>query len=269
MSTLGEPQPSLLVGPDATAQAPPPIELPTKESTQLCVVTAQNYEKEGRVEEAIRLYEKVRAAEPAHPLATRRLAALYDKAGDFGKSTALYEGLVKLNPKDADLLNDLGYSHYSRGDWSTAVAVLGQAVQLDPKHARAWVNLGMAQAQLGQLDASYDAFCHAVRPADAHCNLAFVLAVQGKADDAKLRYKQALALDPGLRVAQVGLTRLEKPQSFVGASAEASGENKGRPDPATAAAQVPSVAEIEARLKKEAAQKQRVQGENGVFEIEK
>lgn len=254
-STLGEPQPTLLVGPEAAAKAPPPVELPAKETTQLCLVTAQNYEKEGRVEDAILLFEKVRSTDPANALAARRLVALYDKTGDFAKSATLYETLVKAHPKDADLLNDLGYSHYSRGAWAEAVAVLTQAVQIDPKHVRAWVNLGMAQAQLGQWDASYEAFCKGVRPADAHANVAFALAVQGKTAEAKVRYQQALALDPGSRVAQAGLAQLEKPPAPPRSLDVVRGKGP-KLSPAEAAAQVPSVLEIEERLKKEAAAKQ-------------
>lgn len=244
--------PGLLVGPEATGKAPPPVELPAKETSYACLVTAQNYEKEGRVEDAIKLYEKARAADPANAApATRRLAALYDKAGDFGKSEPLYDALVKGAPKDAGLLNDYGYSRYCRGDWAGAAAVLAQAVQLDPKHQKAWINLGMAQAQLGQLDASFQSFCNAVRPADAHCNIAFALAVQGKTEDAKAQYRQALALDPGSRVAQMGLARLEKPPQPPSDRAATPKSDGKKTDLAAAAAKVPSVAEIEARLKKE------------------
>ena len=158
---------------------------------------------------------------------------------------AVYEALLKASHKDADLLNDLGYSHYSRGDWANASAVLAQAVQADPKHKKAWINLGLAQAQLGQFDASFQSFCHAVRPADAHCNVAFVLAAQGNLEDAKGQYRQALTLDPGLRLAQQALAQLERPAG----AAPGPVAKKAQYDPAEAAAQVPNIAEIEARMK--------------------
>ncbi len=243
----GEPKPALLVGPDATGKAAPPVELPARESAQVCLVTAQNYELEGRVEDAIRLFEKARATDPGlTAVATRRLASLYDKAGDFSKSAAMYEAALRASPRDADLLNDLGYSHYSRGDWASAAAVLARALETDPNHKKAWINLGMAQAQLGQLDASFTSFCNAVRAADAHCNVGFILAAQGNKEGAKAQYKQALVLDPGLKAAQIGLTQLELPATNP---PPAGGTPRGKRDAAEAAAQVPTVAEIEARLK--------------------
>lgn len=246
----GEAPPPLLIGPEATSKAPPPVELPAKESAKLCVRTAQYYEKEGRVEDAIKLYEKARLSDPATARqASRRLAVLYDKFGDFSKSAAEYEAQIKAAPHDAELLTDFGYSHYCRGDWATAETALLKAVQADPNQKRAWVNLGMAQAQLGKWDESLRSFSKAVRPADAQCNIAFVLASQGNTDDAKERYRLALSLDPGLRVAQIGLSTLENPKPTEGKPDATKASEKS--DPETAAARVPTIAEIEARMKSE------------------
>lgn len=244
----GEPRPGLLVGPEATAVAPPPVELPVKDAARLCLRAAQEQEKGGETEAAIRLYEKARAADPNSAAAAgRRLAVLYDKAGDFTKSAEEYEALLRVRPKDADLLNDFGYSHYSRGDWAAAEQYLARAVQADPNHKRAWVNLGLAQAQQDRLDEAFQSFCRAVRPADAHCNLAFVLAAKSRTEEAKEQYRQALALDPSQRVARSVLGLMENP---IPASQRPA--KKEKTDLTAAAARVPSVAEIEARMKKEA-----------------
>lgn len=262
--------PGLLVGPQAAAEAPPPVELPVKEATQLCLRTAQEYEKGGDVEGAIRLYEKARGMDPkCAAAASRRLAALYDKAGDFSKSAAEYETLLKARPKDADLLNDVGYSHYSRGDWATAEQYLARAVQADPNHKRAWTNLGLAQGQQGKFDDAFQSFCRAVRPADAHCNLAFVLAAQGRTEEAKDQYRRALALDPSQRVARSVLTLMENPIP----PGERPSAKKEKRDPLEAAATVPSIGEIEARIKKDVigapvvlpAVRERVEPDHNVF----
>ncbi len=244
----GDLKPALLIGPDAINSASSPVELPNKESARLCLRTAQEYEKSGETEEAIRLFEKARAADPTTAkVASRRLAVLYDSTGDFGKAMTEYEALLKAHPKDADLLNDLGYSYYSRGDWANAESCLLKAVQFDPNHKRAWINLGLTQAQLGKWDESLQTFSKVVRPAEAHSNLAFVLAAQGKTAEAMAQYREALTLDPNLRAAQTALAHLDKPITPGAATAK-----PARIDPAIAAAQVPSIAEIEARMKLEA-----------------
>jgi Tfp pilus assembly protein PilF len=245
-NSTDEPPVGLLVGPEAISKAAPPVELPPKESVKLYLKTAKEFEKQGQTEQAISLYEKARSTDPGvAKIASRRLAVLYDRAGDFSKSLAEYEQLVRDNPKDADLLNDLGYSHYCRGDWATAETWLAKAVQIDPHHKRAWTNLGLARAQQAKWDESFQAFCKAVRPAEAHCNIAFVLGTQGRIDEAKEQYRQALALDPSLQLARGALAQLDNPKPVTEAS------KKEVYDPEAAAAQIPSISELEDRLIKE------------------
>lgn len=251
----GEPRPRLLIGPEAASKAAPPVELPSKETARLCLRAAQEFEKtfavkgaEEDLQNAIQLFEKARASDPATAkTANRRLAVLYDKAGEFQKASAEYEALLKANPKDVELLADYGYSFYCRGEWANAEIQLEKAVQLDPNHKRAWSNLGLTRAQLSRWEESFQAFTRAVRPADAHCNVAFVLAAQGKSEEAKAQYRQALALDPGLRLAHAALAQLENPKPR--GAAKENGGRKERFDPVLAAAQVPSIAELEARMK--------------------
>jgi Tfp pilus assembly protein PilF len=241
-----EPLPGLLVGPEAISKAAPPADLPPKEAVKLYLKTAKEFEKQGQTEKAINLYEKARAIDPGvAKTASRRLAVLYDRAGEFSKSLAEYEQLVQENPKDADLLNDLGYSYYCRGDWANAETWLTKAVQIDPNHKRAWTNLGLARAQQAKWDESFQAFCKSVRPAEAHCNIAFVLGAQGRIDEAKEQYRQALALDPSLQLARGALAQLENPKPASTAS------KKETFDPEAAAAQIPSISELEDRLIKE------------------
>jgi Flp pilus assembly protein TadD len=252
----GEIKPALLIGPDATSKTAPPVELAAKDTGRLCLRAAQEFEKsfeqkgqDADLKNAVHLFEKARTTDPAHAkIASRRLAVLYDKAGEFQKATAEYEALLRANPKDADLLTDIGYSYYCRGDWTNAEVYLAKAVQLDPAHKKAWTNLGLALAQQAKWDESFQSFCHSVRPADAHCNIAFVLAARGNITEAKAQYRQALALDPGSRLAQGALARLENPQ----ARGSGSVGKKEKFDPVLAAAQVPTIAELEARLKQEA-----------------
>jgi Tfp pilus assembly protein PilF len=237
--------PGLLVGPEAASKAPEPMELPVKDAVRACLWTAAEYEKTGQVADAIRLYEKARASDPvaARP-AGRRLAVLYDKVGEFSKASMEYEALLAAAPADADVLNDFGYSLYCRGDWAGAEQALARAVEADGNHKRAWINLGLAQAQLGKWEEAYQSFCRVVRPADAHCNLAFVLGARGKTEDAKAHYRQALDLDPSLRVAQGGLAALEAPRPPKGGGPD-------RIDAAEAAAKVPTAVELQARLARE------------------
>src|SRR5262249_57924483 len=109
------------------------------------------------------------------------------------------------HPRDANLLNDLGYSYYNHGDWQEAERWLRKSLAVDSHHQRAWINLGMTLGQQERYDESVEAFGHAVRPAEAHCNLAFILTTQGRRQEARQEYEKALALEPGQRLARAAL----------------------------------------------------------------
>jgi tetratricopeptide (TPR) repeat protein len=207
--------PGLLIGPEAATQAPP-TELPPKQAAVACLAAAQELDQKGRnadaSKQAIALYEKARALDPASAAGVgRRLAVLYDQLGDFSKAQAEYEPLLKATPQDARLLNDVGYSYYCRGDLATAENFLRQAVQLEPGLKPAWLNLGLTLAATGRMQDGFEAFMKGGTEGEAHANVAFVLSAQGKADEAKAAYKKALSVEPGLVSARNALERLENP----------------------------------------------------------
>ncbi len=203
------------------------LELPPDRAAELCLVTAQELEKQGHEAEAILQYEKARQHNPRLTHVCRRLAVLYDRQCDYPKALAEYKLALKLSPRDANLLNDLGYCHYERGDWAEAEEWLREALAIDPSHERAWTNLGLVLAHQERYSDSYEAFAKVVNPAEARSNVGILLAKQGKLDQAKEALRQALTLDPELKPAQVVLARLEAPPAAV---AEPEAESGGVPE---------------------------------------
>ncbi len=172
--------------------------------------TAEELDKDGKGIEAIPYYEKARQSGGNKQQIARRLAVLYDEQGEHGKAVDEFKQLLQKNPKDADLLNGLGYCYYNQGNWAEAEKHLRLAAQADPKLARAWINLGMTLAQMSRAQESMEAFTNVVRPAQAYCNLAFILQTQKRIDEAKDAYRQALSLEPDLALARAGLAKLER-----------------------------------------------------------
>lgn len=203
---------TLTLGPEGASA--PVQELPPKDSAYVCLVTGYEFEKVGRVPEAICLYEKARTVQPSlDKKLTRRLAVLYDQMGNFAKADEEFAKALANQPRDAGLLNDLGYSHYARGNWAEAEEYLNQAVALNPDHKRAWINLGMVIAQQGRYPESMRAFRNATSEAEALCNLGFVLSVQGKKDEALQAYSRAVELAPSLKLAQAAVNRYTAPET--------------------------------------------------------
>jgi Tfp pilus assembly protein PilF len=186
------------------------VELPPKASAQVNLKLAENFEKSGHPLEAVAYYEHAREADPKLPGVAKRLAILYDRLGKTDQALAEFQTALKAAPRDPEVLNGLGYFHYNRGQWEDAEKYLRLAVEADPQHRRAWVNLGMVLCQRQRYDEGLAAFSQAVSKAEAHSNVAFILTVQGKREEARKEYRQALELNPNLTIARLALAKLER-----------------------------------------------------------
>jgi Tfp pilus assembly protein PilF len=186
-------------------------DLPLAQSAQLHLSLADKMEKSGHDAEAVACFEKARQCD-SHVQVSRRLAPLYDRLGDNKHALEEYQKALKANPRDADLLNSLGYFYYTRGQWPEAEQTFRQALAINPNLPRAWTNLGLTLGQLGKYDECFAAFAKVVTEAEAFSNLGFIKTTQGKLEDAKQAYREALRLDPNLRIAQVALQKLESPR---------------------------------------------------------
>jgi Flp pilus assembly protein TadD len=192
VSRLGGSGSSSLVEPLASGSRHEDELLPAHERAQVCVETASLMEKDGKIADAIAFYEKARQLHPRIENLSWKLAVLYDQMGDFDNARREYEKAYKARPRSADLCNDIGYSHYNRGNWGEAETWFRKAVDIDGSHERAWTHLGMTLAQQNRTQESLVAFQNVVSEAEAESNLSFVLASQGKHDQARQTSHEAL-----------------------------------------------------------------------------
>jgi tetratricopeptide (TPR) repeat protein len=123
---------------------------------RLVVQAASVYAANGKVADAIKAIETLRAADAvtgSNPSILRMLARLTALNGDNTKAEILYTQLVKANPNDPLLLDDLGSLQVKMLDYSEAEKTLGQAVQLrqsfadDPTWAEVAAHLAFAASK--------------------------------------------------------------------------------------------------------------------------
>lgn len=193
------------------SNAPGHVELPPAKRAQLHLTLAESLEKNGHDADAASCYEKARADDPHLPNISRRLASVYDRLGESKRALEEYQKALKAAPRDPQLLNRFGYFYYTRGQWQEAEEKFRQALAVSPNLPNAWINLGLTLGQQNRYDESLSAFGKVVSQAEASSNLAFVLTTQGKTEEAKKKYREAIALDPNLRIAQLALEKLEQP----------------------------------------------------------
>jgi tetratricopeptide (TPR) repeat protein len=221
----------------ADPKTKPAKPLPPDESAELCRHMAETLSQSGHLREAVGQYELARQYNPKSPVA-HPLALLLDQLGQDDAAEAEFTKALAAEPKNADLYNDLGYHHYTRANWAEAEKYLRHALALNAQHAPAWNNLGMVLAQQERYGESLDAFGKILRPAEAQCNLAFILTTQGKRSDAAESYRRALSLEPNNHLARAALAKLERASDGTGLPrSDHLPEAAGTPGPRTASAQ--------------------------------
>jgi Tfp pilus assembly protein PilF len=201
----------LLDSTQRSTQKPAETMLPANESAKACQAVAEKLALQGHIDHAIEELLKARAFD-RHADVSPVLARLYARKNEDRLALDEFAQALKDHSKDPNLWNDLGYFHYQRGRWDEAEKNYRKVVELDDENnsrQRGWTNLGLTLGQKGQYPEALAAFEKANRPADARCNLAFVLCTQGKIDQAKEQYQEALKIDPGSKLARNALAKLD------------------------------------------------------------
>src|SRR5262249_39913409 len=126
---------------------------------------------------------------------------------------------------------DYGFCYYSANQWADAEAQFRKAVAINANLERAWVNLGLCLAQQEKYLEAFTAFQKGCTPAETHANLGFVMASQGKREEAKKEYRMALDKDPNMVVAKAALMKLENPTPVQAANNKAITANVRRATP--------------------------------------
>ncbi len=111
---------------------------------------ARSLEKQGKSDEALKVYLHVIEKDESQADAYHRVALIYDRQGACDKSREYYLAALKSLPENAELNSDFGYSCYLQERWDEAEKHLRRAVELKPTLARAHNNLGMLLARKGR-----------------------------------------------------------------------------------------------------------------------
>lgn len=215
-----------------TTEASEPLRPEQKADIQIAM--ARSLERQGRTEDAKKMYLQAIEAAPGRADACHLLALLYDRNGECRTAEKYYQQALEHDAQNAELQCDFGYSCYLQQRWQDAEARLRCALELAPDLRRAHNNLGLLLARTGREREAVDEFMRAgCSPAESHANLASVLTLSDRWQEAETAYQQALAIDPKLKPAQEGLARLRS----LAARRNASGPRAAAPPNAVEAAQ--------------------------------
>ena len=97
--------------------------------------------REGRVTEALRLYEAILAGDAAHAPALHFSALLLHRAGRPDEAVARIERSLAIDDRVPDVWSNAGMIYTALGRATEAARALERALRLEPTLAEAWINL--------------------------------------------------------------------------------------------------------------------------------
>ena len=180
--------------------------------------------RQGRVGEAIELYEQLLGSDPRDFETWNNLGNARIAAGDLGAGLSALEQARALNAGSAVVHLNIGKALDALGSHEEGLASLQQAARLAPGDAAAQLELGRALMRIGRAAEALAPLGAAARlkPSDPEAFVELGLAFAGLAqpDQAERAYRFALKADPGSVPALLNLAILLEQANRVGELAE-------------------------------------------------
>jgi tetratricopeptide (TPR) repeat protein len=166
----------------------------------------------GQFGEALPLYQRILAREPANADALHLLGVLYHQQGDNTRAIDMIGRAVALRPNVAAFHANLAEAYRGLGQLDRAVGCCKAALGLAPNYPEALSNLGLAYQGLGKTTEAVEQFRRALelRPnfAPAHNNLGIILRELNQHDEALEHFRRAVELDPAYAPALTNLGQM-------------------------------------------------------------
>ena len=171
------------------------------------------YRRQSEPEKAIAVYQRVRKLAPDDPRPYFLLGAAYEEAGDEVKAEAVFQDAQQFRRYLGEAWTNLGSIAYRRGDLSKANWYLSRAVLRSPWRPKAHFNYALVLSAKKERDRALDELRIAgdLDPEDAEIRYlaGVILLRQGRLDEAKKEFEEALKRKPEHADAKHNLALLE------------------------------------------------------------
>lgn len=170
---------------------------------------AIEYEKKGRLEDAMNEYQLATEISPGFAMAHFGLGSVCQKLGLVDKAVGEFKLATKFEPGLAIAHGDLAGAYIQKGMFDEARQESELALGLDPNLAVAHYNLGTVYRQMNLYDRAEEEYILALQldPGlpDVHYGLGAVYLMQNRIDESIQEFEEALARDPASGVSHYGL----------------------------------------------------------------
>lgn len=156
--------------------------------------------RNGSLNQAAALYQKILAADPQNADVLRVLGMLYLQQGNWEEGERWTRASLEQNPNQAEAENNRGYALQNLSRHEEALAAYDKAIKLNQAYAAAWYNRGNLLQSMGRYDDAVSSYRQALalRPdhVDTCVNMGNALKSLGRYEDALPCYEKALVLNP-------------------------------------------------------------------------
>lgn len=136
-------------------------------------------------------------------------ALSFHKNGELQKAKVIYEKIIQLEPNNSQVLNYLGVLKAQIGDNKSAISLIKKAVNLEPLNFKYLNNLGNTYRAFEQLDNAIDCYKRAIQAdknsAEYHLNLGIALTEKGIIEEAIASLEKALTINPNYQQVNMAL----------------------------------------------------------------
>lgn len=161
---------------------------------------ADHFEKIGKQDKALELYEKALSCQSNNTHAQAKLGSIYYEKNNIKRAIVCYTNSLDEQDNNAHIHYNLALCYMKLSSWKEAKEQLQQTVSLDPHHAQAYLHLGSASEKLQQFDDAVAAYKKMIALNDqsyeAYHHLGNALRHLERLEEAVEPYRKAIELQP-------------------------------------------------------------------------
>jgi Flp pilus assembly protein TadD len=157
---------------------------------------------------AISQYWEAVKIDPKYKEAYYRLGVLYCKLQHYPDAVVAWKQYIKYTDGSAIGYSNLGFCYELANQHEEAEEAYHKGIAKDPKSNPCRVNYGLMLAHDNKINEAIVQLQMVLTPAEVHYDLASVFEHAGRKEQARVEYRKALDLDPGMADAEVRLSSL-------------------------------------------------------------